>query len=181
MASMASFGTRSMSQPPGIKICCCRILTCINFGFVLSRGGLLKLMELGLAMLCEGLLIRYGVPYADSIGQALTSLLATTGHCFTTTGILLICYCFSDRSYGLIRQSLFVSISNIQVIDPIYNLGHVAGDALQCHRQLHVLQFGQLYGIRLYRLAASSVSGASRILGVPSHDGRLRKPLFTIC
>ncbi|XP_017965651.1 protein singles bar isoform X2 [Drosophila navojoa] len=106
---MASLGVRRMNQPLGIRVCCCRICTCINFGFVLSPGGLLKLMQLGLATLCEGLLIRYGVPYADSIGQALTSFLATTGHCFTTTGILLLCYCFSDKSYGLIRQSLFVS------------------------------------------------------------------------
>lgn len=106
--TMASFGVRGMGQPLGIRICCCRVCTCINFGFVLSRIGLLKLMQLGLAMLCEGLLIRYGVPYADSIGQALTSFLATTGHCFTTTGILLLCYAFSDKSCSLIRQSLFV-------------------------------------------------------------------------
>ncbi|XP_039498706.1 protein singles bar isoform X1 [Drosophila santomea] len=109
---MASFGVRGMSQPLGIRICCCRVCTCINFGFVLSRIGLLKLMQLGLAMLCEGLLIRYGVPYADSIGQALTSFLATTGHCFTTTGILLLCYAFSDKSYSLIRQSLFETLFN---------------------------------------------------------------------
>lgn len=106
---MATFGVRGMGQPLGIRLCCCRVCTCINFGFVLSRIGLLKLMQLGLAMLCEGLLIRYGVPYADSIGQALTGFLATTGHCFTTTGILLLCYAFSDKSYNLIRQSLFVS------------------------------------------------------------------------
>ncbi|XP_022208472.1 protein singles bar [Drosophila subobscura] len=109
---MSSFGMRGMSQPLGIRICCCRVCTCINFGFVLSRVGLLKLMQLGLAMLCEGLLIRYGVPYADSIGQALTSFLATTGHCFTTTGILLLCYGFSEKSYGLIRQSLFETLFN---------------------------------------------------------------------
>ncbi|KAH8287488.1 hypothetical protein KR054_008768 [Drosophila jambulina] len=106
---MSAFGVRGMSQPLGIRICCCRVCTCINFGFLMSRIGLLKLMQLGLAMLCEGLLIKYGVPYADSIGQALTSFLATTGHCFTTNGILLICYAFSDKSYNLIRQSMFVS------------------------------------------------------------------------
>ncbi|XP_030378845.1 protein singles bar [Scaptodrosophila lebanonensis] len=109
---MASFGMRGMSQQLGIKICCCRVCTCINFGFVLSRGGLLKLLQLGLATLCEGLLIRCGVPYADSIGQALTSFLTTTAYCFTTTAILLVCYCFSEKSYGLIRQSLFETLFN---------------------------------------------------------------------
>lgn len=119
---MSSFGVRGMSQPLGIKICCCRVLTCINFGFVVSGAGLIKGLQLGLAMLCEGLLIRYGLPYADSIGQALTSFLATTGHCFTTTSILLICYCFSERSYGLIRQSLFVSRSrNVVAIMQLNN------------------------------------------------------------
>ena len=106
---MASFGVRGMSSNFGIKLCCCRVCTCINFGFVTSKAGLLKLLQLGLATLCEGLLIRYGVPAADSIGQALTSFLTTTAYCFATTSILLICYCFSEKSYGLIRQSLFVS------------------------------------------------------------------------
>ncbi|KAL7743391.1 hypothetical protein ACLKA6_008363 [Drosophila palustris] len=110
---MASFGVRGVSEQPfGIKIGCCRVCTCINFGFVLSRAGMLKLMQLGLAMLCEGLLIQYGLPYAESIGQALTSLLATTGHCFSTTSILFLCYCFSDKSYSLIRQSLFETLYN---------------------------------------------------------------------
>ncbi|XP_034103043.1 protein singles bar [Drosophila nasuta] len=112
MRNMPNFGTRNMSQPLGIKVCCCRVFTCINFGFVFSRGGLLKLMQLGVATLIEGLLIEFGVPYANNIGQALTSFLATSGHCFTTTGILLLCYCFSDKSYSLIRQSLFETLFN---------------------------------------------------------------------
>lgn len=121
VADMSSFGVRGTNQPLGIKICCCRVLTCINFGFVVSRAGLIKWMQLGLAMLCEGLLIRYGLPNADSIGQALTSFLATTAHCFTTTAILLICYCFSDRSYSLIRQSLFVSSQEQRATRPCPN------------------------------------------------------------
>lgn len=98
-----------MSQNFGIKICCCRVCTCINFGFITSKAGLLKLIQLGLATLCDGLLLKYGIPAADTIGQALTGFLTTTSYCFTTTAILLACYCFSDKSYSLIRQSLFVS------------------------------------------------------------------------
>lgn len=109
LRNMASFGVRGMSQNFGIKICCCRVCTCINFGFITSKAGLLKLIQLGLATLCDGLLLKYGIPAADTIGQALTGFLTTTSYCFTTTAILLACYCFSDKSYSLIRQSLFVS------------------------------------------------------------------------
>ncbi|XP_037940979.1 protein singles bar [Teleopsis dalmanni] len=108
----SAFGLRGMSQNFGIKICCCRVCTCINFGFAMSKMGLLKMLQLGAAMLCEGLLIRYGIPAADTIGQALTSFLTTTAYCFTTTAILLICYCFSEKSFSLIRQSLFETLFN---------------------------------------------------------------------
>lgn len=94
----------------GVRICCCRMFTCINFGFAISKPGLLKLLQLVLASLCEGLLVKYGLPAIDSIGQALISFLTTTAYCFTTNAILLICYYFSENSYNLIRQSLFVSI-----------------------------------------------------------------------
>ena len=113
---MASFGIRGMNQNLGIKICCCRVCTCVNFGFIVSRAGLLKILQLALATLCEGLLINYGIPAADTIGQALTSFLTTTAYCFTTTAILMICYCFSEKSYGLIRQSLFVSKNSNQLL-----------------------------------------------------------------
>lgn len=109
---MSSFGIRGISQGGGgggINICCCSICTCVNFRFLTSRIGLLKVLEVALASLCETLLIRYGLPSADSIGQALTSFLTTTAYCFTTTAILLVCYCFSEKSFNLIRQSLFVS------------------------------------------------------------------------
>ncbi|XP_055844116.1 protein singles bar [Episyrphus balteatus] len=109
---MASFGIRGINQNGGINICCCRIFTCVNFGFVTSKFGLLKVFELLLATVCEGLLVKYGIPVADTIGQALTGFLTTSANCFTTTAILAACYCFSDKSFGLIRQSLFETLFN---------------------------------------------------------------------
>ncbi|XP_073832369.1 MARVEL domain-containing protein sing [Musca autumnalis] len=126
---MASFGVRGMSQNLGIKICCCRVCTCINFGFITSRAGLLKVLQLGLASLCEGLLIKYGIPAADTIGQALTGFLTTTSYCFTTTAILLACYCFSDKSYGLIRQSLFEVLFNIVACSMYFSASSYMGFA----------------------------------------------------
>ncbi|XP_054727878.1 protein singles bar [Anastrepha obliqua] len=108
----SAFGVRGIGQSFGIKLCCCRVCTCVNFGFVSSRVGLIKILQLVLATLCEGLLVRYGVPATDTIGQALTSMLTTTAYCFTTTAILMICYCFSEKSSSLIRQSLFETLFN---------------------------------------------------------------------
>ena len=111
---MASFAMNSMGQKFGVRVCCCRICTCINFGFAFSRIGLLKLLELGLSSVCETLLVSYGIPYAENIGQALNSFLTTTAFCWTTTAILLFCYCFTEKSYNLIRQSVFVSKKKIR-------------------------------------------------------------------
>lgn len=96
----------------GINLCCCRICTCVNFSFMWSKLGLLKAIEIGLASMCETLLIQYGLPYADNIGQALISFLTTTACCFSTTVILTICYLMSERSVNHIRQSLFEALFN---------------------------------------------------------------------
>lgn len=60
-------------------------------------------------MLCESLLIKYGLPEMENIGHAFVGSLTTTIYTFTTILILLICYFLSENSYHLIRQSLFVS------------------------------------------------------------------------
>lgn len=97
----------------GISICCCRICTCINVGFLSTRTGLLKLVEVMVGSLCQTLLIQYGLPYATDIGQAFTGCLTTVASCLTTTSILLFCYIVSTRTYQLVRQSLFVSIISL--------------------------------------------------------------------
>ncbi|XP_055371439.1 protein singles bar [Condylostylus longicornis] len=111
---MSKFGIRgpTINERGGINICCCRVCTCINFSFIVSKIGIIKGAEVLLAAMCETLLIRYGIPYASSIGQALTSFLTATACCFTTSSILLFCYCFSEKSYNLIRQSFFEILFN---------------------------------------------------------------------
>lgn len=93
----------------GINICCCRICTCVNLEFLTTQNGLLKLSEVILGSLCQTLLIRFGLPYADDIGQAFISFLTTVASCLTTSTILLLCYLVSAKSFQLIRQSLFVN------------------------------------------------------------------------
>lgn len=97
------------SQSGGIQICCCRMFTCINLGFITSKDGLLKLSEVILGSLCQTLLIRFGLPAAEDIGQAFNGFLTTASSCLMTSLILLICYIISTKSYHLVRQSLFVS------------------------------------------------------------------------
>lgn len=77
---------------------------------------------------CETLLIRFGMAAASEMGklnfatwqnhrknlqqfisgEAFYSFHSTVAACLTTTMILLISYIFSARTYGLMRQSIFV-------------------------------------------------------------------------
>lgn len=93
----------------GIEICCCRVFTCVNLGFLTSPHGLLKISEVVLGSCCQTLLIRFGLPNAEDIGQAFNSFLTTSSSCLMTASILLFCYVISTRTFQLVRQSLFVS------------------------------------------------------------------------
>lgn len=96
------------SQLPGIQICCCRMFTCFNLGFITSKAGLLKVAEVILGSLCQTLLVQFGLPAAEDIGQAFNSFLTTASSCLMTSTILFICYLVSTKSYHLVRQSMFV-------------------------------------------------------------------------
>lgn len=99
----------SGAQSGGIQICCCRVFTCINLGFIGSKDGLLKMAEVLLGSLCQTLLIRFGLPAAEDIGQAFNSFLTTASSCLMTSLILFFCYMVSTKTFHLVRQSLFVS------------------------------------------------------------------------
>lgn len=77
----------------------------------MSQVGLLKLFEIILGSFCETLLIQFGLQSASDIGQAFHGFLTTASACMMTSGILLVCYVLSSKTYNLVRQSLFVSIS----------------------------------------------------------------------
>lgn len=101
--------TNSGAQSGGIQICCCRVFTCVNIGFIGSKDGLLKMAEVLLGSLCQTLLIRFGLPAAEDIGQAFNSFLTTASSCLMTSFILFMCYLVSTKTFHLVRQSLFVS------------------------------------------------------------------------
>ncbi|KAG5673282.1 hypothetical protein PVAND_003342 [Polypedilum vanderplanki] len=99
-------------QRHGIKICCCRVCTCLHLEFLTTKCGLLKVFELLLGSCCETILIQFGMPAASEMGEAFYSFHSTVAACLTTTLILLISYVLSARTYGLIRQSIFEVLFN---------------------------------------------------------------------
>ncbi|XP_059054379.1 protein singles bar [Achroia grisella] len=96
----------------GIKCCCCRCCECINFGYLTSQHGLIKLAEAMLGGLCQSLLVKYGMSEASTMGSAFHSFLTTASACLLTTCLLITCYVLSSNSQQLIRQSIFECLFN---------------------------------------------------------------------
>lgn len=105
----ARMARQSIEEGGGIKICCCRVFTCVNLNLLSTNHGLMKVSEVILASCCQTLLIRFGMENAADIGQAFNSCLTTVSSCLMTSSLLLFCYMISTRTFNLVRQSLFVS------------------------------------------------------------------------
>ncbi|XP_013146434.1 PREDICTED: uncharacterized protein LOC106109470 [Papilio polytes] len=96
----------------GVKCCCCRCCECINFGYLTSQHGIIKLAEAMLGGLCQSLLVKYGMSEASAMGSAFHSFLTTASACLLTTSLLIACYVLSSNSQQLIRQSIFEFVFN---------------------------------------------------------------------
>ncbi|KPI91447.1 hypothetical protein RR48_09089 [Papilio machaon] len=96
----------------GIKCCCCRCCECINFGYLTSQHGIIKLAEAMLGGLCQSLLVKYGMSEASVMGSAFHGFLTTASACLLTTSLLIACYVLSSNSQQLIRQSIFEFVFN---------------------------------------------------------------------
>lgn len=106
----ARLARQNIEQDGGIKICCCRMFTCVNLNFLSTNHGLMKVSEVILGSCCQTLLVRFGMESAADIGQAFNTCLTTVSSCLMTSSLLLFCYILSTRTFNLVRQSLFVSI-----------------------------------------------------------------------
>nr|XP_033185904.1 protein singles bar [Bombus vancouverensis nearcticus] len=106
---MSSTGTHAAG---GIECCCCRCCTCIHVEFLKTPPGLLKLGETIVSGLIQSLLINYGLKYSTTIGSAFEGSLTTSSACFLTSAVLLACYIVSEKSYRLIRSSIFELMFN---------------------------------------------------------------------
>lgn len=108
-ARSARRAQRDIEEGGGIKICCCRVFTCVNLNLLSTNHGLLKVSEVILGSCCQTLLVRFGLDSAADIGQAFNTCLTTVSSCLMTSSLLLFCYLLSTRTFNLVRQSLFVS------------------------------------------------------------------------
>ncbi|XP_011630109.1 protein singles bar [Pogonomyrmex barbatus] len=106
---MSSSGTYGAG---GIGCCCFRCCTCVHLEFLKSLPGIMKVCETVISGLVQSLLINYGLERSSSIGSAFEGSLTTASACFLTSAILLACYTISEKSYKLIRSSLFETMFN---------------------------------------------------------------------
>ncbi|KOB70166.1 Singles bar [Operophtera brumata] len=81
----------------GIKCCCCRCCECINFGYLTSQHGLIKLAQAMLGGMCQSLLVKYGLSEASSMGSAFHGFLTTASAYLLTTALLIACYVLSSK------------------------------------------------------------------------------------
>ncbi|KAL6435594.1 hypothetical protein ACFW04_005502 [Cataglyphis niger] len=106
---MSSTGTHGAG---GVSCCCFRCCTCIHIEFFKSLPGIVKIMETMISGLIQSLLINYGLKYSSSIGSAFEGSLTAASACFLTSALLLACYTISEKTYRLIRSSLFEIMFN---------------------------------------------------------------------
>ncbi|XP_044733831.1 protein singles bar [Chrysoperla carnea] len=106
------FGPNNNYGGSGINVCCCTCCTCIHFRFLKTTPGVMKIVEILLASFCQSVLLEYGMEYSGTIGASYFGFLTTASSCMMTATILLGCYIVSEKSYNLIRQSLFETAFN---------------------------------------------------------------------
>ncbi|XP_034934757.1 protein singles bar [Chelonus insularis] len=96
----------------GIGCCYMRCCTCIHIDFLKTLPGAIKLVEAVLSGLIQSLLINNGLRYSATIGSAFEGALTTSSACFLTSAVLLVCYIVSEKTYRLIKASLFEMMFN---------------------------------------------------------------------
>ncbi|XP_012282904.1 protein singles bar [Orussus abietinus] len=96
----------------GVECCFCRCCTCIHIEFLKTMPGMVKVGETVLSGLIQSLLINYGLRYSAMIGSAFEGSLTTSSACFLTSAVLLACYIVSEKSYRLVKSSLFEMMFN---------------------------------------------------------------------
>ncbi|XP_037803320.1 protein singles bar-like [Penaeus monodon] len=97
----------------GIDCMCCTCCPCINLGFLRTKAGWLKVIELVLSAICLFLVLDYGMHYATFIGEAFHFFLVTNSACIFMVCLLTFCYIISANSFNLIRSSVLETVFNI--------------------------------------------------------------------
>merc|ERR1719500_798176 len=92
----------------GFSVCgVCQCCTCISLSFLTTPTGVLKIVQFILGVVCQLLLLKYGMGYADKLGIGYSIFLTSNSGSVLTTGVLLLCYVTSSPTYSRVRPSLF--------------------------------------------------------------------------
>ncbi|XP_045592383.1 protein singles bar [Procambarus clarkii] len=96
----------------GINCGCCTCCTCIHLGFLRSKFGWLKIIQLVLSAISLTLVMNYGLPYSSRIGESFTFYMVTNSACILVVSLLTFCYLISANSFSLIRSSVLEVVFN---------------------------------------------------------------------
>ncbi|XP_064087230.1 protein singles bar-like [Macrobrachium nipponense] len=99
----------------GIDCGCCRCCPWIYLGFLRSKAGWLKIIELVLTAITLILVLDYGLPYSETIGQAFDFFLIIVSAGIFVISLLVFCYIISPNSFNLIRASVLELVFNLLI------------------------------------------------------------------
>jgi len=100
--------TPTHTDSPGCSLCgICRCCTCISLGFFATPTGVVKIIEFIFGVICQMLLLQYGMEYTEKLGIGYSVFLTVNSGSVLTTGVLLLCYVTSTATYTRVRPSLF--------------------------------------------------------------------------
>jgi len=91
---------------------CCGCCGCGDT-FLTSPTGFTKLGELAIAVVCQFLMLHYGVEYSDRLGIGYQIFLTCNSGAMMASFVFLLCYTVSTATYYRVRPSLFEVLFNL--------------------------------------------------------------------
>jgi len=97
----------------GFDLCgVCRVCTCLHTGFLKTPTAVVKMIEVLIGLICQFLLLKYGMKYGSDLGAGYSVYLTCCSACLLTSTVLLFCYIVSPQTYNKVRPSLFEVVFN---------------------------------------------------------------------
>lgn len=83
----------------------------VHLEFISNQCGILKLLEIVLGSCCQVLLFKFSISSSQEISESLLNFNSTVSSCLLTTLLLYLSYVFSQKTYKLLRSSVFVRLN----------------------------------------------------------------------
>lgn len=97
----------------GIDCVCFTCCPCMYFGFLRTKAGWLKVIELVITAITLILVLEYGMPYSETLGRAFNFFLIIVSASIFIICLLVFCYIISSNSFSLIRSSVLETVFNV--------------------------------------------------------------------